>query len=99
MIPAAALLVVAAVAFDLGMHVPLYQTLVAVGGVLVGCVLFVRLLVGIQSKGAAIPASRPVRGVIVHRPDVYRIPRQEASLSLPASRMHALRGGRDEAAS
>jgi hypothetical protein len=97
-IPAAALLVVAAVAFDLGMHVPLYQTLVAVGGVLVGCVLFVRLLVGIQSKGAAIPASRPVRGVVVHRPDVYRIPRQEA-LTLPATRLRALRGGQDEAAS
>jgi hypothetical protein len=97
-IPAAALLVVAAVAFDLGMHVPLYQTLVAVGGVLVGCVLFVRLLVGIQSKGAAIPASRPVRGVIVHRPDVYRIPRQEPP-TIHATSLRLLRGGRDEAAS
>jgi hypothetical protein len=98
MIPAAALLVVAAVAFDLGMHVPLYQTLVAVVAVPLFLLWFVRALVRIQSAASS-PAPQPVRGVIVHRPDVYRIPRQETSLSLPASRMHALRGGRDEAAS
>jgi hypothetical protein len=97
-IPAAILLVIAAVAFDMGMHVPLYQTLVAVVGVPLFLLWLVRMLVRSGQAAISRPAARPVRGVIVHRPDVYRIPRQEAQ-TLPAARLRALHGGRDETAS
>jgi hypothetical protein len=89
MIPAAALLVAAATVVGHALGAPIWQLLMADVGIPMFLLGFVWALVRISQPAVYRPAARPVRGVIVHRPDVYRIPSQEAL---------AIRGGRNDAA-
>jgi hypothetical protein len=106
-IPAAALLVIAAAGFDAAMHVPIEQALVVFVGLPIGCLWFVRALVrSSQPATPAQPASRPVRGqIVVTRvaEPVYCTPAlpygDAPPLALPAARMRVLHGGREEASS
>lgn len=96
MIPAAILLVIAAAGFDAAMHVPIEQAFVVFVVLPLGCLWFLRALV--RSSQSEPRLARPVRGVVVHRPAVYRIPQQEPP-TIHGTRLRALHGGRDEAAS
>jgi hypothetical protein len=103
-IPAAALLVVAAVAFAEATGTPAYQLLVVVVGVPLWCLWLVRALVRSSQPTATIrPAPRTVRGqiVVTRAPEpIYRTPAlpygATAVRALPAARLRLLEGGRTE---
>jgi hypothetical protein len=103
-IPAAALLVVAAVAFAEAMHVPAFQLIVVVVGIPLFLVGFVWLLIRVsQPTRIDRPAPRTVRGQIVATrvaPPVHSttaLPYGATAVrALPAARLRLLEGGRTE---
>jgi hypothetical protein len=107
MIAAAALLVVAAVAFAEATGTPAYQLLVAIVGVPLFLLWWARTLIRTGEPAATLsqPAP-PVRSQIVitrpAEPDYYApaLPYGEVAVrALPTPRLSVLHGGRDEAAS